>query len=141
MNTTREIGNAVTTRARVRITEGNGHHKGVTGIALGYNAQYDSIKVGFIDANGNYTGDYTVVSVQHVEVIESAPETTQEATETAPELPTTSTPAASAHSQASTRTARRNRAAAILRHRVATTRAAARIRRNAATRPPFALAA
>ncbi|MFC1420779.1 hypothetical protein [Streptacidiphilus cavernicola] len=139
MNTTREIGTAVTTRALVRITEGNGHHKGVAGIALGYNAQYDSIKVGFIDASGNYTGDYTTVAVQHVEVVESAPEATHTATEATPE-PTAST-AASAHRQKSTRTARRNKAAAILRHRAATTRATARIRRNTATRPTFALAA
>jgi hypothetical protein len=58
----------VDTRAQVRITERSGYHKGTVGIALGYNAQYHTVKVGFIDADGNYTGDYTKVSVDCLEL-------------------------------------------------------------------------
>lgn len=56
-----QIDQAVRTRARVRISERNGWAAGVEGIALGYRDLYDSFKVGFVDADGNYTGEYTTV--------------------------------------------------------------------------------
>lgn len=59
---------AVTTRAAVRISQNNGWAKGTNGIALGYNTYYDTIKVGFTDDNGQYTGEYTKVSRKHVDL-------------------------------------------------------------------------
>lgn len=69
------IDNAIRNRSLVRITERSGHGKGLVGIALGYNAQYDSVKVGFVDDQGNYTGEYTKVGRSCVEILgEEAPE-------------------------------------------------------------------
>jgi hypothetical protein len=67
-----QIAKAVSTRARVRISERNGWAAGVEGIALGFRNLYGSIKVGFVDANGDYTGEYTVVSHESVELVEEA---------------------------------------------------------------------
>ena len=65
----RQIDQAVSTRARVRISERNGWAAGVEGIAMGYRATYDNIKVGFVDAGGNYTGEYTTVPRKSVELV------------------------------------------------------------------------
>jgi hypothetical protein len=64
-----QIEKAVTTRARVRISKNNGWAAGVEGIALGFRNLYGNIKVGFVDANGDYTGEYTMVSHESVEMI------------------------------------------------------------------------
>ena len=58
---------AVVTRSRVRISNRNGWAQGIEGIALGYRPGWGSVKVGFIDDDGSYTGDWTVVPVLHVE--------------------------------------------------------------------------
>jgi hypothetical protein len=69
-----QINEAIQNRSAVRISERNGYHKGLTGIALGYNSSYGSIKVGFVDADGKYNGDYTTVAAEHVELVsEEAP--------------------------------------------------------------------
>ena len=86
MLTGTQLDQAVATRALVRITEDNGYHKGVVGIALGFRPTYGNVKIGFIDADGKYTGDYTVVSYKHVELMEEPeaveePEITVEAVE------------------------------------------------------------
>jgi hypothetical protein len=74
MLTNSQIDQAITTRARIVIAEDNGYHKGLIGIALGYRPAYGNIKVGLIDTNGEYTGEYTVVSYKHVELApEAAP--------------------------------------------------------------------
>lgn len=68
-----QIDQAVSTRARVRISESNGYHKGAEGVALGFRSTYGSIKVGFVDADGEYTGESTTVYFEHVELIEDEP--------------------------------------------------------------------
>lgn len=65
-----QINKAVTTRAHVRISERNGWAAGVEGIALGFRNLYGTIKVGFVDANGDYTGEYTTVSYESVELVD-----------------------------------------------------------------------
>jgi hypothetical protein len=60
-------------RTRIRISDGNGWAAGVEGIYMGYNANYDTVKVGFVDADGNYTGDHTRVSRSAATVVEKAP--------------------------------------------------------------------
>ncbi|OKI19263.1 hypothetical protein [Streptomyces sp. CB03911] len=60
---------AIETRSLVRITDKSGHAKGLVGIAMGYHALYDNVKVGFIDADGRYTGEFTTVSAKAVEVL------------------------------------------------------------------------
>jgi hypothetical protein len=67
-----QIDQAVSTRARIRISERNGWAAGVEGIAMGYSSSYDSIKVGFLDADGNYTGEYTTVPRTMLELAEEA---------------------------------------------------------------------
>jgi hypothetical protein len=64
-----QIDKAVSSRALVRISKSNGWAAGVEGIALGFRNLYGNIKVGFVDANGDYTGEYTVVSYKSVELI------------------------------------------------------------------------
>jgi hypothetical protein len=76
------IEQAVTTRARVRISKNNGWAASGEGIAMGYSASYDSIKVGFLDTDGNYTGDYTTVPRTMLELAEEA--TTQNTETNAP---------------------------------------------------------
>lgn len=70
MLTGTQLDKAIADRAQIRITEGSGYHKGVIGIAMGFRPAYGNVKVGFIDEDGLYTGDYTVVSYEHVELIE-----------------------------------------------------------------------
>jgi hypothetical protein len=65
-----QIDQAVSTRARIRISERNGWAAGVEGIAMGYSSSYDSIKVGFLDSDGNYTGEYTTVPRTMLELAE-----------------------------------------------------------------------
>ncbi|WP_329474227.1 hypothetical protein OIE75_41300 (plasmid) [Streptomyces sp. NBC_01723] len=65
-----QIEKAVTTRARVQISKNNGWAAGVEGIAMGYRTTYDNIKVGFLDADGNYTGEYTTVPRTMAELAE-----------------------------------------------------------------------
>ncbi len=77
-----QIEKAVTTRARVRISKNNGWAAGVEGIAMGYRATYDNIKVGFVDAEGNYTGEYTMVPRSSVELIGEPEDAEQEDTVT-----------------------------------------------------------
>ncbi|MET8571801.1 hypothetical protein [Streptomyces sp. NPDC004783] len=67
-----QIDQAVSTQARIRISKNNGWAAGVEGIAMGYRASYDSIKVGFLDADGNYTGEYTTVPRTMLELVEEA---------------------------------------------------------------------
>jgi len=78
-----QIDKAVSTRARVRISERNGYAKGHEGIAMGYRAAYDNIKIGFVDTNGQYTGEYTMVNIKHVDLItdDTTPTTTHVRTE------------------------------------------------------------
>jgi len=64
-----QIEKAVSTRARVRIGKNNGWAAGVEGIALGFRSLYGNIKVGFVDADGDYAGEYTMVSHESVELI------------------------------------------------------------------------
>lgn len=58
----------ISTRGRIKISHRNGWAAGVTGIALGFNTLYGNVKIGFIDDNGDYTGEYTKVSLSMVEV-------------------------------------------------------------------------
>lgn len=76
-----QIDQAVSTQARIRISNRNGWAAGVEGIAMGYRTSYDSIKVGFLDADGNYTGEYTTVPRTMLELVEEA--TTEETREQA----------------------------------------------------------
>ncbi|MFI8830576.1 hypothetical protein ACIGPN_06060 [Streptomyces afghaniensis] len=62
-----EIDNLIADRGLIKISERNGWAQGVTGIALGYNAAYDTVRVGFIDAEGNYIGEKTTVARSMVE--------------------------------------------------------------------------
>lgn len=64
-----DVDTAVANRAPVRITERSGHAVGMTGILLGYNDCYDNCKVGFVDSEGAYTGEYTTVSRSAVELL------------------------------------------------------------------------
>lgn len=64
-----DLSSAIVNRSTVRITDYSGHAVGLTGILLGYNAMYDSVKVGFVDQAGEYTGEYTKVSRKAVEPI------------------------------------------------------------------------
>lgn len=64
-----QINQAISTRARVQISERNGWAAGTEGLALGYSDLYDSVKVGFVDASGSYTGEYTKVSRTMVELV------------------------------------------------------------------------
>jgi hypothetical protein len=57
---------AIDAREIVRIGAAAGHAVGREGIALGYNAAYDTVKVGFVAA-GEYTGEFTKVSRAAVE--------------------------------------------------------------------------
>lgn len=74
---TNQIDTAVSTRARVRISVRNGWAKGAEGIALGFRSLYGNIKVGFVDAHGHYTGEYTMVHYTNVDIIEDEGATQQ----------------------------------------------------------------
>lgn len=63
----------INTRGMIKISERNGWAAGTVGIALGYNAQYDTVRVGFVDAEGNYTGEKTTVARSMVETAHSVP--------------------------------------------------------------------
>lgn len=65
------IDNAIRNRETVAIGSGAGHAVGMRGIALGYNVQYDTVKVGFVNESGEYTGEYTKVGAAHIEFIET----------------------------------------------------------------------
>lgn len=67
------VENLVNTRGQIKISERNGWAAGTVGIALGYNAQYDTVRVGFVDAEGVYTGEKTTVSRSMVEEVPEAP--------------------------------------------------------------------
>lgn len=67
---TNRIDTAIKNREIVRIGDRAGHAVGEVGIALGYNAQYDSVKIGFVDDAGNYTGESTKIKANHVEFID-----------------------------------------------------------------------
>lgn len=76
-----EAGQAVITRSKIRVNSNHGWAAGRVGIALGYNAQYNSVKVGFLDESGEYSGDYTRVPVGSVDLItEEAPAATEPTT-------------------------------------------------------------
>lgn len=75
-----QVSKAVADQARVRISERNDYHKGVEGIAVGFSPTYGNIKVGFLDENGEYSGDYTAVRYEHVELIDEAPIEARETT-------------------------------------------------------------
>lgn len=70
MLTSPQIDQAVSTRARVRISKDHGWAPGVEGIAMGYRPNYGTIKIGFADTDGKYTGEFTVVSSKSVELVE-----------------------------------------------------------------------
>lgn len=73
-----QVDTAVSTRARVRISDGHGWATGREGIAIGYRALYNNIKVGFVDESGEYNGEYTMVPVGSVDLItEEAPAATE----------------------------------------------------------------
>lgn len=63
------IDTAITNREIVKIGARAGHAQGLKGIALGYNAQYDTVKVGFVNESGEYTGEYTKVGAAHIEFV------------------------------------------------------------------------
>jgi hypothetical protein len=67
-----QIDNAVSTRARVRISENHGWAAGKEGIAMGYHASYNNLKVGFVDEAGEYTGESTVIPLSAVELVDVA---------------------------------------------------------------------
>lgn len=62
----------IRTPLRTRIKVSDGWAADVEGIYLGYNAQYDSVKVGLVDEDGNYTGDHTRVPRSTASVVEPA---------------------------------------------------------------------
>lgn len=68
--TVAELYEAIENRALVRIDERNGWAQGMVGIAMGVSGSMgtDSVKVGFVDEHG-YTGEYTRVSVKHLEMV------------------------------------------------------------------------
>jgi hypothetical protein len=68
----------IASRGMIKISDRNGWAAGTVGIAMGYRATYDNVKVGFVDAEGKYTGEYTMVSRTMVE------EVPEEAAKTAP---------------------------------------------------------
>ena len=59
---------AVHHRSVVRIKDTSVFAAGRTGIALGYHDSYDTIKVGFVDESGMYTGEFTTVARSMVEL-------------------------------------------------------------------------
>lgn len=63
------IDTAITNREIVKIGARAGHAQGLKGIALGYNANYDTVKVGFVNESGEYTGEYTKVGAAHIEFV------------------------------------------------------------------------
>lgn len=129
MNAT-ELDTAINNRAMVRITNRSGHAKGLSGIALGYNRFYHTVKVGFVDDNGNYTGDYTKVSADCIEIIE----------EQNADVPAENNPAQPSTTRKNRRAATR-KASQILKTRTRTQRAASRIaRRGTATLATHAIA-
>jgi hypothetical protein len=60
---------AIENREIVRVA--SGRIAGREGIALGYNAQYDTVKLGFIDENDQYTGEYTKVGRKEIEFVDA----------------------------------------------------------------------
>ena len=67
------IDTAIKTREIVTIGPRAGHAVGLKGIALGYSGQYDTVKIGFVDEAGNYTGEFTKIIAKHV--VFAAPKT------------------------------------------------------------------
>lgn len=67
-----QINKLIDNRSLIRVTNRSGHAKGLVGIALGYNPNYHSIKVGMVDDAGKYTGDYVKVSADCIETISQA---------------------------------------------------------------------
>lgn len=65
-----ELGDAITSRARVRIGERAGHAQGLEGQLMGYSTKYHYVKVGFLDSEGEYTGESTVVNIRFTELVE-----------------------------------------------------------------------
>jgi len=63
------IHTAIRDRSAVRVSERHGWAAGLTGIAMGYGWLYDSVKVGFVDDAGRYTGEFTRVPSRAVEVL------------------------------------------------------------------------
>lgn len=72
-----EAGQAVITRSKIRVNSNHGWAAGRVGIALGYNAQYSSVKVGFLDESGEYSGDYTRVPVGSVDLLTETRQVTE----------------------------------------------------------------
>lgn len=52
---------AVSTRARVRVSKVSSRLGGVTGIILGHRPGTDDVKVGMVDDGGSYTGEWTLL--------------------------------------------------------------------------------
>lgn len=75
---------AIDNRSLVRITENNGTHKGTHGLALGYRDAYHSVKVGFLNEDGTYSGDYTMVYFGNLELVVDAEEAAAPETQVAP---------------------------------------------------------
>jgi hypothetical protein len=61
-----------TLRTMIKVSDTHGWAAGTVGLYLGYNAQYDSVKVGFVDADGEYTGEYTRVPRSAAAVVDTA---------------------------------------------------------------------
>lgn len=80
MHTMSEMTAAIRTRSAVRITNRSGHAKGMTGIAMGYNPSYHSVKVGFLNADGSYSGEYTKIGFDCIEIIADDTTDTEDAT-------------------------------------------------------------
>lgn len=64
-----QIKEAVSTHARVRISEHSDRAAGAEGIVLGYRAASDKVSVGFVDATGNPTGESMMIPRSTVELV------------------------------------------------------------------------
>lgn len=67
MNTMARLNTAIDNREIVRIGARAGRLVGTVGIALGYNANYHTVKIGFVDENGEYNGESTRIGANHIE--------------------------------------------------------------------------
>lgn len=61
-----DVRSAAATGQIVRIA--SGHAAGTVGVLRNYNVAYDAVKVGFLDEDGNYNGDYTTTSASSVKI-------------------------------------------------------------------------
>lgn len=60
-------------RTMIKVSDTHGWAAGKVGLYLGYNAQYDTVKVGFVNEAGEYTGEFTKVPRSAASVVETKP--------------------------------------------------------------------